>query len=76
MSVILYMDKTIAAISQRYFMPMLKERVRLFIKYCKPCQKNNTQKIDKCGHEMKSIKIEQEVWTQIGEWSQAIIYLM
>ena len=56
----------LSAISQRYYMLMLKERVMLFIKYCEPCQRNNTHKLKKCPHQMKSIKIKQEVWTQIG----------
>ena len=45
----------------------------MFIKYCEPCQKNNTRKLDKCPHKMKSIKIEEEVWTQIGECTIAIL---
>ena len=65
-----------AAISQRYYIPMLKEQVRLFIKYCEPCQKNNTQKLDKCPHKMKSIKIEEEVWTQMDELTVAHLHVI
>ena len=61
-------DKTVSAISCQYYMPMLKERVQMFIKYCEPCQRNNTQKLDKCPHEMKPIKVPNEVMAQIGKW--------
>ena len=38
-------------------MPRLKERVKMFIKYCESCQRVNTWKMEKCPHEMKPIKV-------------------
>ena len=38
----------------------------MFIKYCEPCQHNNTRKLEKCPHGMQSIKIENKVWSQVG----------
>ena len=39
----------------------------MMIKYCEPCQCNNTRKLDKCPHQMIPIKIEGKSWSQIGK---------
>ena len=65
-NVLLPRDKTITALSQWYLMPKLKEQVQMFIKYCEPCQCNNTRKLENCPREMQLIKIKKKVWLQIG----------
>ena len=50
-------DKLYNLLSQQYHIPMLLERVRMFIKYCEACQKNHTCRLEKCPHKMKPILI-------------------
>ena len=59
-------DKLYSLLSQCYLIPMLFNRVRMFIKYCEPCQKNNTCKLEKCPHEMQLIAVPKQSWAQIG----------
>ena len=60
-------DKIIAALNQRFLIPLLKQRVQMYIKYCEPCQCNNTRKLEKCPHVMVPIKIKGKPWSQIGK---------
>ena len=46
--------------------PLLRERINMLIKYCKPCQMNSIHKMEKCPHEITSIPIRGQVWSQIG----------
>ena len=39
-------DKIIALLNHKYYIPLLRERVTMMIKYCEPCQCNNTRKLD------------------------------
>ena len=42
----------INALNHQFYIPLLRERINMLIKYCEPCQMNNNQKLDKCPHEM------------------------
>ena len=39
----------------------------MYVKYCEPCQLNNTKKLFKCPHEMQQIQVPNKIWTQIGK---------
>ena len=54
------------ALQHRFCMPLIKEQVQMYIKYCEPCQCNNTRHIKKCPQQMVPIKVEWKVWSQIG----------
>ena len=48
----------------------------MFVKCCDPCQRNNTHKLEKCPHQMKSIKVPNEVWSQIGQYNCILLKLI
>ena len=54
------------SLNQHYYIPLLKQRIQMLIKYCEPCQLNSTCKLDKCPYEMTPIPIQGKVWLQIG----------
>ena len=37
------------------------------LQHCGPCQMYNAKKLDKCPHEMQSVKVPKEAWSQIVE---------
>ena len=67
-------DKTINSLQHRFWMPLVKERVQMYIKYCEPCQHNNTQQLEKCPQQMVLIKVEAKVWSQIGKTHVKVLY--
>ena len=48
----------------------------MFIKYCDPCQRNNTCKLEKYPYQMKSIKVPNKVWSQIGQYNYILLELI
>ena len=38
----------------------------MYIKYCEPCQMQNTHKLEKCPHLLKSIPVLAKCWSKIG----------
>ena len=59
-------DKCFATLTQCYNFPMIQDRIQMLIKYGKPCQLQNTYKLEKCGQQLQPIKIEPRGWAQIG----------
>lgn len=59
-------DKCFASLSQRYFFPIMRERVSFHIKYCHQCQLVTQRKLEKVPVVMKSIPVPSEAWAQIG----------
>lgn len=59
-------DKCYASLSQRYFFPVMRERVAFYIKYCHRCQLVSQRKLEKVPVTMKSIHVPSEAWAQIG----------
>ena len=60
-------DKTIHSLQHRFWMPLVKEWVQMYIRYCEPCQCNNTGQLEKCPQQMVPKKVEGKVWSQIGK---------
>ena len=67
-------DKLYNLLSQCYQIPMLLERVRIFIKYCEPCL--NTHKLEKCPHEMQPLAVPKQSWAQIGMFYLHISFIL
>ena len=59
-------DKLYNMLSQCYQMPLLYDHVRMLIKYCEACQKNNTRRLEKSTQKMQSIPVPKSSWAQIG----------
>ena len=51
----------------RYLFPMARQQIQMYVKYCIKCQLNAVNKLGKCPHELKPIKIPSKVWAQIGQ---------
>ena len=56
-----------ATLHDRYFFPMMRQCIQMYLKYCGPCQMYSMKKLDKCPHEMQPVKVPKEAWSQIGE---------
>lgn len=59
-------DKCYASLSQRYYFPIMRDRVSFYIKYCHNCQLVTQRKLEKVPVTMKAIPVPSEAWTQIG----------
>ena len=59
-------DKCFSTLQERYSFPMMRERIQMYIKYCEPCQMQNSHKLEKCSHVLHSIPVPAKYWTQIG----------
>ena len=45
---------------------MMRDRIQMYIKYCEPCQLQNSHKIEKCPHVLHSVPVPAKCWAQIG----------
>ena len=45
---------------------MMRDCIQMYIKYCGPCQKQNSHKLTKNGYLLHSIPMESKTWNQIG----------
>ena len=45
---------------------MMRDRIQMYIKYCDPCQKQNTHKLEKCAHVLKPIFVPQKCFSKVG----------
>ena len=59
-------DKCYSTLQQCYSFPMMRDRIQMYIKYCDPCQMQNTHKLEKCPHIMKPISVPQKCFGQVG----------
>ena len=59
-------DKCYSTLQQCYSFPMMRDRIQMYIKYCDPCQKQNTHKLEKCAHILKPISIPQKCFSKVG----------
>ena len=59
-------DKCYSTLQQCYSFPMMRDRIQMYIKYCDPCQKQNTHKLEKCAHVLKPISIPQKCFSKFG----------
>ena len=59
-------DKCFSTPQERYSYPMMRDRIQMYIKYCEPCQMQNSHKLEKCPHLLHSIPVPAKCWAQIG----------
>ena len=59
-------DKCYSTLQECYSFPMMRQLVQMYIKYCEPCQMQNTHKLEKCPHLLKSIPVLAKCWSKIG----------
>ena len=59
-------DKCYSTLQQCYSFPMMRDRIQMYIKYCDPCQKQNTHKLEKCAHILKPISVPQKCFSKVG----------
>ena len=59
-------DKCYSTLQQCYSFSMMRDRIQMYIKYCDPCQKQNTHKLEKCAHVLKPISIPQKCFSKVG----------
>ena len=45
---------------------MMRDRIKMYIKYCDPCQMQNMHKLEKCLHVLQPIPVPQKCFGQIG----------
>ena len=59
-------DKCYSTLQECYSFPMMRQSIQMYIKYCEPCQMQNTHKLEKCPHLFKSIPVPAKCWSEIG----------
>ena len=59
-------DKCFSTVQERYSFPMMRDRIQMYIKYCKPCKMQNSHKLEKCPHVLHSVPVPSKCWAQIG----------
>ena len=59
-------DKCYSTLQQCYSFPMMRDRIQMYIKYCDPCKKQNTHKLEKCAHILKPISVPQKCFSKVG----------
>ena len=59
-------DKCYSTLQECYSFPMIRQHIHMYIKYCEPCQMQNTYKLEKCSHVLKSILVPAKCWSKIS----------
>ena len=59
-------DKCFSILQERYSFLMMRDRIQMYTKYCKPCQIQNSHKLEKCPHVLHSVPVPTKCWAQIG----------
>ena len=59
-------DKCYSILQEKYSFPMMRDRIQMYIKYCEPCQMQNSHKLEKCSHVLHSIPVPSKCWAQIS----------
>ena len=58
--------KCYSTLQQHYSFVMMRDRIQMYIKYCDPCQMQNTHKLKKCPQILDPIPVPQICFGQIG----------
>lgn len=59
-------DKMFSTLRNRYYMPMLRQRIEMLLKYCERCQFTKTRKLEKIIEPMKPVPVPSRCWAKIG----------
>ena len=59
-------DKCYSTLQECYSIPMMWQHVQMYIKYCEPCQMQNSRKLQKCPHVLKSIPVPAKCFSKVG----------
>ena len=53
---------------------MMRDCIQMYIKYCGPCQKQNSHKLTKNGYLLHSISMESKTWNQKIYYKKIMLY--
>ena len=59
-------DKCYSTLQEHYSFPMMRQHVQMYIKYCEPCQLQNSRKLQKCPYILKSIPVLTKCFSKLG----------
>ena len=59
-------EKCFSTLQERHSFAMMRDRIQMHIKYCEPCQMQNSHKLEKGAHVLHSIPVPAKCWVQIG----------